>query len=109
MRQLGKDYKQYARFMKAFSDETRIQIIDMLSSGELCACSILKQFSVTQPTLSYHMKILCESGLVEGRREGIWMWYSINKENLQIIKKFLKNILENYDEATKEEQDKQNF
>lgn len=60
----------------------------MLSNGELCACDILEEFSITQPTLSYHMKILCESGLVDSRRDGVWMKYSINKNNLEIIKMF---------------------
>ncbi|HHX60031.1 MAG TPA: metalloregulator ArsR/SmtB family transcription factor [Epulopiscium sp.] len=64
--------------MKALSDETRVEIFDMLVNGELCACDILEKFSITQPTLSYHMKILCESGLVDSRRDGVWMKYAIH-------------------------------
>ncbi len=52
----------------------------MLSCGELCACEILEKFSITQPTLSHHMKILCDCGLVNGRKEGKWMHYSLNGE-----------------------------
>ncbi len=89
---MGKDYKIYASLMKALSDETRIKIFDMLSNGELCACKILEEFKITQPTLSYHMKILAESGLVESRKEGIWMRYSINPSNLERIRALFDGI-----------------
>ena len=82
----------YALFMKALADETRVKIFDMLSQGELCACSILVDFNITQPTLSYHMKILCDSGLVNGRRDGVWMKYSINKTGLLSLKKLFDDI-----------------
>ncbi len=89
---LSKNYGEYAVFMKALADETRIQIFDMLSQGELCACNILEEFKITQPTLSYHMKILCESGLVDGRRDGVWMKYSINKNYLDSLKNLFDEI-----------------
>ena len=78
--------------MKALSDETRVKIFDMLSGEELCACNILEQFQITQPTLSYHMKSLCESGLVDCRRDSVWMKYSINKNGLDSLKRFIDNI-----------------
>lgn len=81
----SKDYGKYALLMKALADETRIRIFDMLSKGELCACNILEEFRITQPTLSYHMKIMCDSGLVNCRREGVWMKYSINSDKLKEI------------------------
>lgn len=83
---MERSYIDYALFMKALSDETRIKIFDMLSHGELCACNILDEFKITQPTLSYHMKILCESGLVESRKDGVWMKYTINKAALESLK-----------------------
>jgi ArsR family transcriptional regulator len=89
---LEKDYGSYTAFMKALSDETRLRIFDMLSAGELCACKILEEFHITQPTLSYHMKILCESGLVFGRKDGIWMKYSLNQESLDRIKELFEGI-----------------
>lgn len=89
---LEKDYGQYALLMKALSDEIRIKIFDMLSEGELCACVILGEFDITQPTLSYHMKILSESGLVNSRRDGIWMKYTINEEGLSSLKDFFDYI-----------------
>jgi len=71
---------QHVGLFKALADKNRLMIIDMLSRGELCACKILEKFNITQPTLSHHMKILCDSGLVSGRKEGKWMYYSINAE-----------------------------
>ncbi|NLA84393.1 MAG: winged helix-turn-helix transcriptional regulator [Clostridiales bacterium] len=89
---MGKSYKDYAQYMKALSDETRLKIFLMLTDGELCACNILEEFNITQPTLSYHMKTLCESGLVKGRKDGIWMKYSINEEALAAIKGLFNSI-----------------
>jgi ArsR family transcriptional regulator, arsenate/arsenite/antimonite-responsive transcriptional repressor len=81
--------------MKALSDETRIKIFEMISHDELCACKILEEFNITQPTLSYHMKILCESGLVMSRKDGNMTKYSINQESLKDLKKFIDIIDEN--------------
>jgi len=91
---LEKNYKDIALVMKALSDETRVKIYDMLDDGELCACKILEEFNISQSTLSYHMKILCDSGLVNSRREGIWMKYSINETSLKAISGFFDNISE---------------
>ncbi len=89
---MDKNYEEYAVFLKALADETRVEIFDMLASGELCACKILEKFNITQPTLSYHMKILCDSGLVDSRRDGIWMKYSINKDGLNLLINLFDNI-----------------
>ena len=67
----------------------------MLSSGELCACNILEEFNITQPTLSYHMKILTECGLVKGVKEGSWMKYTINNERLEIVKDIYEDVNKN--------------
>lgn len=86
------DYKGYAAMMKALGDESRVKIFDMLSKGELCACKVLEEFNITQPTLSYHMKILCDCGLVNGRRDGIWMKYTINQEAFDRLKCYFNNM-----------------
>lgn len=85
-------YADLALLFKALSDETRLKIIDMLSCGELCACDILKSFNITQPTLSYHMKILTDSGIVIGNREGAWMHYSLDNKKAIQIAEYLKDI-----------------
>ncbi|NLB72599.1 MAG: winged helix-turn-helix transcriptional regulator [Firmicutes bacterium] len=85
-------YAESALVFKALSDETRLRALHMLSAGELCACELLASFHITQPTLSYHMNILCDSGLVTPRRDGAWVKYSQNKESLQAVKELLDNI-----------------
>lgn len=85
-------YREYVSVFKALADETRLKIIQMLSSGELCACNILEEFNITQPTLSYHMKILTECGLVKGVKEGSWMKYTINNERLEIVKDIYEDV-----------------
>ena len=89
---MNKGYAEYALLMKALSDETRVKIFDLLSKGELCACKILEEFNITQPTLSYHMKILCESGLVSSRRDGVWMKYSIDKDRVDLLVSWFKDV-----------------
>lgn len=93
------NYVEYVPVFKALSDETRLKIIDMLSCGELCACEILEAFSITQSTLSYHMKILADCGLVNAVRDGAWMRYTLNKENTDKVIKFLKEITSEKEEC----------
>lgn len=83
------DEKKTATVFKAFCDENRIKIIKLLQTGEKCACKLLDEISVTQPTLSHHMKILCDSGIVVGRKEGKWTHYSISAEGVERAKKYL--------------------
>lgn len=73
---------------KALSDPNRMKIFEMLSSQELCACKILDELHITQPTLSHHMSILTNSGLVKSRKEGQWMHYSLNTELVAEIRDF---------------------
>lgn len=82
-------HAKYVPLFKALADETRLKILEILSCGEMCACNILESFHITQPTLSYHMKILTESGLVIGRRDGAWMRYSINTEKIAMVMGYL--------------------
>lgn len=77
---------------KALGDNNRLQIVQMLSDGEKCGCKLLETFNITQPTLSHHMKILCECGLVYARKEGKWQHYSLNYETLQEIKSFIEGL-----------------
>ena len=84
------NYAHYAHFMKA-GRRPGLRFCDAVR-GELCACEILEEFQITQPTLSYHMKILSESGLVNSRRDGVWMKYSINRDALERIKQIFNGI-----------------
>ena len=77
---------EIALICKALGDENRVQIIKMLTGGELCACKILDAFNITQPTLSHHMKILTDCNLVNCRKEGKWTYYSINRKKVSELK-----------------------
>ena len=90
------DYEKYARIFKVMSDPKRLKIIDMLSGGELCACKILEEFHITQPTLSHDMKLMCDLGIVKARKEGKWMQYSLDLDvmNEVYIQKRKKNKLQ---------------
>ena len=84
--------KKIAMIFKAFCDENRIRILKLLTTGEKCACKLLEEINITQPTMSHHMKILCDSGIVAGRKEGKWMHYSISPEGAEIAAKYLKEL-----------------
>lgn len=86
------NYLEYSKVFKALSDSKRAMIVDMLSCGELCACKILEKFEMSQSTLSHHMKILCECGLLKAREEGKWTYYSIDKDTISKTKQFFCDI-----------------
>ncbi|MDD7763021.1 MAG: metalloregulator ArsR/SmtB family transcription factor [Selenomonadales bacterium] len=88
-----RDYKSVARVFKALDDEKRLQILDMIRGGEKCACVILEDMQISQSTLSHHMKILCESGIVHGRKDGKWVYYSIDKEGSKRLARLLASLV----------------
>ena len=73
-------YEDHAKIFKAFCDEKRLRILELLRGGEKCACVLLEQLDLGQSGLSYHMKILVESGIVESRQEGKWTHYKISEK-----------------------------
>ena len=81
-----------ALICKALGDSNRLQIVQMLSEGEKCGCKLLEAFEITQPTLSHHMIILTECGLVISRKEGKWSHYSLNCETLKEYKQFIEGL-----------------
>lgn len=83
---------EIANLFKAFSDENRIKILKLLGNEEKCACKLLDAMNITQPTLSHHLKILSDTGILNARKEGKWMHYKISKEGIEKIKIFLKQF-----------------
>lgn len=79
-----------ALICKALSDSNRLQIMDLLKGGEMCACKLLEHFDISQPTLSHHMRILSESNLVLARKEGKWSHYQINSATLDHFSAFIR-------------------
>ena len=83
------EYKDLASLLKVVAEPNRLKILEMLSCGEMCGCDILAHFDFTQPTLSHHMKILCDCGLVIARKDWKWTHYSIDKNTLECLKRWL--------------------
>ncbi len=88
------EYEQNATVFKALCDPNRLMIIDLLKSGEKCACDLLEVMHISQSTLSHHMKLLCESGLINCRREGKWMYYSLSQKGFAKANSLLQEIMQ---------------
>ncbi len=86
-------YEKDAKIFKALCDPNRLMILEMLQSGEQCACHLLQELDIGQSTLSHHMKILCESSIVASRRDAKWIYYSLNFDGCNSAKILLKEIL----------------
>ena len=85
------DLKEYANMFKAIGDDTRLFILKkLITNDELCACKLLEMVNCNQSTLSHHMKILTDSGLVIARKYWKWVHYSINKEKVELLNNYLK-------------------
>ncbi len=76
------------RWFHALSDETRLEIVRLLSHGERCVCELQKTIGAAQSRLSFHLRALKDAGLVTDRREGRWVYYSVNREALKQIAAF---------------------
>ena len=85
-------YAEQAKIMKAFCDENRLQILELLRGGEKCACMLLEHLNIGQSALSYHMKILTESGVVESRQEGKWTHYNLSEAGCESARALLEGI-----------------
>lgn len=92
-------YEDNAKIFKAFCDPNRLKILEILQNGEQCACNLLDTLEIGQPTLSHHMKILCESGIVENRRDAKWVYYRLSRKGVDYTKRLLEDILFLTDEA----------
>ena len=86
---MASEYAAAAKVFKAFCDENRLQLLGLLRSGEKCACKLLDELQIGQSTLSHHMKILCDSGVVRGRKEGKWVHCSIDPAGAERARQLL--------------------
>ncbi len=85
-------YEQRAKVFKALCDERRQRILELLHGGEKCACVLIEEMEMPQSSLSYHMKILCESGIVSSREDGKWTHYQISGSGSEKAIQLLKEI-----------------
>ncbi len=86
--------KQFARLLKALSGDIRLNIISYLASGEKCVCHIYEYFNLPQNLVSHHLGILRESGLIKDRKDGKWVYYSLNEQNIEKVTHFLQEIVQ---------------
>ncbi len=97
------DNNEIVRIFKALCDEKRIQILRHLQDGDKCACVLQDLIDIKQSALSYHMKILCESGIVTGSQSGKWMHYSISQNGASDAATTLLNITKKNTQLTPNE------
>ncbi len=96
------EHEKIAKIFKALCDPKRIAIIEVLQNGEKCACDLIERLDIAQSALSYHTKILCESGIVECWYIGKWTYYKISKEGSQLALDILKNLTTTNNQKVKE-------
>jgi len=89
---LATAYEEHAKVFKAFCDEKRLRILELLRGGEKCACVLLEQLDLGQSGISYHMKILVESGIVASRQDGKWTHYKISEKGSAYAAALLKEL-----------------
>ncbi len=90
--------EKIAKTFKAFCDPNRLSILNLLQHGEKCACELLEQMSIGQPTLSHHMRILCDAEIVTSRKLGKMTFYSMDKSGVEQAKDMLNNVTTVIDE-----------
>ncbi len=86
--------EKIARIFKAFCDANRLTLLSLLQYGERCACELLEEVNIGQPTLSHHMKILCDAEIVLSRKSGKMTFYSLSTKGIEAAKKSLEQITE---------------
>ena len=94
------NYEQNSLILKAMADPSRMKIIDLLSSGSLCACDVLQHFDFTQPTLSHHMKVLEKAEIISVNKQGQWHHYQLREEFVTQFMRSMMNLLTNSSEKS---------
>ena len=84
--------KESQKVFTAFSDKTRLRILNLLSEGEFCVCDIIKILKEPQSKISRHLAYLRGAGLVQGRKEGLWMHYRLSKPAAKLHEMLLKAV-----------------
>jgi len=88
------DSDQFIGIMESRSDPIRINIRELMMGGEICVCDIVKVTGLSQSKISYHIKILKDSGLISDRQEGRWVYYKLDLEVLSDIKNWMGNLIQ---------------
>lgn len=85
-------YEESALMFKALSDENRLKILELLIKGETCGCTLIDKLPISQPTLSYHLRLLTDAGLTEAYKEGNWKKHFVNKDKIDQLIQFLTDL-----------------
>ncbi len=88
----GRDLETVRQLFHALADETRLRILDRLLGGEQCVCDLTDTLEAGQSRLSFHLKTLKDAGVVRDRREGRWVYYSLNPGALEVIQEFVGEV-----------------
>jgi len=80
----------YARFFRALADSTRLEVVGLLAEQgkELCVCEIESHFKLSQPTVSHHLRLLRQAGIVDSERRGTWVYYWLRPEAREKLRRF---------------------
>ncbi len=87
------NYKTMSQLFKVFSDETRLQVIDLVRNGEHCACTMIDKLTISQPTLSHHLNILSQSNITSTTSKGNWKHHHIQEENIKEMITYLQSLI----------------
>jgi ArsR family transcriptional regulator, arsenate/arsenite/antimonite-responsive transcriptional repressor len=82
-----------ARLLKALADPTRLRLVSMVAAhegGEACVCDLTEPLGLSQPTVSHHLKVLNDAGLLTRKRRGIWVWYAVDQQRLDELAALLR-------------------
>ncbi|MGJ3239521.1 MAG: ArsR/SmtB family transcription factor, partial [Anaerolineae bacterium] len=87
----GDQAQEFAGLFKAISHPVRLQMLDLISQGdgETCACDIERHFDLTQPTISHHLKVLRDAGLITSEARGVWVHHQVNNEQISALRDVL--------------------
>ena len=77
---------------RALGEPVRLRILQLLASGEVCGCDLLESLTISQPTLSHHMKVLIDSGLVVARRRAVWVHYALRSEGFEALRRTIDEL-----------------
>src|SRR4051795_13372372 len=88
-----REAERMATLAKAIADPVRLQLVDVLRkhAGEVCVCELVPLFDLSQPTVSHHLKVLRDAGIVGSERRGLWAYYYVNPDSLEELSAWLSN------------------
>lgn len=82
-------HKEVAELFKVLSVESRLELLGMLSNGQTCGCTMIDKMTITQPTMSYHLKQLTDIGLLYSYKDGLWKKHTINYDKIDLLINYL--------------------